>query len=135
MDQRTLLATLAALCVTAAMLAQQLPAPQTPNPPLFKGEKPKKEDNTRSVSGVVRDADDNLTNGAIVKIKDTKSLAIRSFITKEDGAYNFQGLSNSVDYELHAETRDGDTSATKTLTVYDNRKAAIINLKLEAKKK
>jgi hypothetical protein len=124
-------------CLAAAALmapAQQLPAPQTPNPPLFKGEKPKKDDASRSVSGVVRDAEDKLASGAIVKIKDTKSLAIRSFITKDDGAYNFQGLSASVDYEIKAESREAGSSPTKVLSVYDNRKAAIINLKLEAKK-
>lgn len=124
------------LCASATfgLVAQQLPAPQTPNPPLFKGEKPKKDDASRAVSGVVRDADDKLLTGAIVKLKDTKSLAIRSFITKDDGAYNFQGLSTSVDYEIKAETREGASSATKVLTVYDTRKAAVINLKIEAQK-
>ncbi len=115
-------------------MGQQLPAPETKNPPLFKGERPKKEDTSRAVSGVVRDAEDKLLAGAIVKIKDTKTLTIRSFITKDDGAYNFQGLSQSVDYEIKAETREGAASPTKILTVYDNRKAAIINLKLENKK-
>jgi hypothetical protein len=38
-----------------------------------------------------------------------------------------------VDYELKAESREGASSATKVLSVYDNRKAAVINLKLEAK--
>ncbi|MDX2269597.1 MAG: carboxypeptidase-like regulatory domain-containing protein [Bryobacter sp.] len=132
---RALLASAILFAFASLVGAQQLPAPQTPNPPLFKGERPKKEENTRSVSGVVRDPSDNLKGGAIVKLKDTKSLAIRSFITKDDGAYNFQGLSNSVNYELKAESREGEESSTKTLTVYDNRKAAIINLKLEAKKK
>jgi hypothetical protein len=121
------------IAVATVLIAQQSPAPQTPNPPLFKGDKPKKEDNSRTVSGTVRDAEDKLAAGAIVKLKDTKSLAIRSFITKDDGAYNFQGLSASVDYELKAESREGASSATKVLSVYDNRKAAVINLKLEAK--
>ncbi len=119
---------------TIGLVAQQLPAPQTPNPPLFKGEKPKKDDASRAISGVVRDPDDKLLADAIVKLKDTKTLSIRSFITKDDGAYNFQGLSASVDYEIKAETRDGASSATKVLTVYDTRKAAVINLKIEAKK-
>lgn len=125
----------AAVAVVGIVVAQELPSPQTPkNPPLFKGEKPKKEDGTRVVSGTVRDADDKVLADAIVKLKDTKSLSIRSFITKDDGAYSFQGLSASVDYELKAETRDGASSATKVLTVYDTRKAAVINLKIEAKK-
>ncbi len=135
MTRRILPALFAALVVGVAVsAAQQLPAPQTPNPPLFKGEKPKKEDGSRSVSGAVRDAGDALAADIIVKIKDTKTLAIRSFITKDDGAYSFQGLSSGVDYEIKAESRDGAASPTKILSVYDNRKMAVINLKLEPKK-
>lgn len=116
------------------LTAQETPAPTPKNPPLFKGDKPKKDDGTRSVHGVVRDPGDNLVDGAVVKVKDTKTLAIRSYITKADGAYSFQGLSVGTDYELKAEVRDGASSATKVLTVYDNRREAVINLKLEAKK-
>jgi hypothetical protein len=119
--------------VSNFLLAQERPAPTVPNPPLFKGEKPKKDDNTRMVAGVVRDANDNAAEGAIVKLKDMKSLAIRSFLTKADGTYSFQGLSNGIDYELRAE-REGVNSPVKILTVFDNRRQAVINLKLEAKK-
>lgn len=136
MNRQTLISAItgiALLAMAAILPAQERPVPQTPNPPLFKGEKPKKEDNTRVVAGVVRDGDDNLVEGAIVKLKDTKSLAIRSFLTKADGAYSFQGLSNGIDYELRAE-REGASSSTKVLTVFDNRKQAVINLKIEPKK-
>lgn len=123
----------AALSTAAFGLAQLVPKQNTP--PLFKGEKPRKEDEakTRSLSGVVRDEKDNSADGAVVQLKDTKSLQVRSFITKEDGNYHFHGLSADVDYQVKAE-RAGASSAIRTLTVFDSRKAAIINLKLEPKK-
>ena len=122
------------LAAAASLIAQETAPPATKNPPLFKGDKPKKDDGMRMVGGVVRDAEDKLKEGAVVKLKDTKSLAIRSYITKDDGGYSFQGLSVGIDYELRAETREGAASPTKILSVYDNRREAVMNLKLEAKK-
>lgn len=122
------------LAASASLIAQETAPPATKNPPLFKGDKPKKDDGMRMVGGVVRDAEDKLKEGAVVKLKDTKSLAIRSYITKDDGGYSFQGLSVGIDYELRAETREGAASPTKILSVYDNRREAVMNLKLEARK-
>lgn len=121
--------------VAVAGLAQQSAPPTPKNPPLFGGsKKDKNEDaNTRSVQGAVRDAKENAVEGAVVKLKDTKSLQVRSFITKADGNYSFQGLSTNVDYELRADRGDA-SSDPKTLSVFDGRKAATINLKLESKK-
>ena len=42
-------------------------------------------------------------SGAVVQLKDTKSLQIRSFYTQKDGSYHFAGLSTNIDYELRAE--------------------------------
>lgn len=109
--------------------------PQQRTPPLFRGEKrPKDEEaKNRSLSGVVRDVSENAADSAIVQLKDTKSRQVRSFITKEDGAYHFHGLSADVDYEVKAQ-RKGLSSDTKTLSEFDSRKAAVINLKLDQKK-
>jgi hypothetical protein len=71
-------------------------------------------------------------SGAVVQLKDTKTLQVRSFITQQDGAYHFAGLSTNVDYELKAE-HEGASSGTKTLSVFDGRKNASINLKLDKK--
>lgn len=124
---------LAAALGAGAFALTQL-VPKQNNPPFFKGEKRKNDDSkNRSLSGVVRDEKDSVADSAIVQLKDTKSLQVRSFITKEDGAYHFHGLSADVDYQIKAE-RQGSTSGVKTLSVFDSRKAAIINLKLEPKK-
>jgi hypothetical protein len=90
------------------------------------------EANLRTVQGVVTDAQDHLVNGAVVQLKNTKSLQIRSFITKENGSYYFHSLSTDVDYELRADYQ-GATSGSKTLSLFDNRKQAVLNLKLGSK--
>ena len=69
----------------------------------------------------------------MVQLKNTKSLQVRSFITQSEGTYYFLGLSTDVDYELKAEFQRS-ASSVKTLSVYDSRKKAIINLKVEPKK-
>ncbi|MDX1979711.1 MAG: carboxypeptidase-like regulatory domain-containing protein [Bryobacteraceae bacterium] len=127
------LASATGLMAASLLLGQMVPKQDTP--PLFKGERRPKdqEGKSRSLSGVVRDEKDNPAEGAIVQLKDTKSLQVRSFITKEDGNYHFHGLSSDIDYQVKAE-RQATASGVKTLSVYDSRKAAIINLKLEAKK-
>jgi len=90
------------------------------------------EATVRSVQGAVTDADGNQVEGAVVHLKNTKTLQIRSYITKNDGTYSFHGLSTNVDYELRAE-HQGASSDVKTLSVFDSRRNAVINLKLNRK--
>src|ERR1041385_1811148 len=97
--------------------------------------KKKKADPTRSVQGVVSAADDSAVKGAIVQLKNTKTLQIRSFITQDNGAYYFHELSPDVEYELTAEDqKNGTSSSTKKLSSFDSQKVATINLKLNPKK-
>jgi hypothetical protein len=84
----------------------------------------------RTLSGEVLMPDDSPAEGAVVQVKNLKTLQIRSFITQKDGKYNFQNLSSSVDYEIRATWKD-HASPKRMLTVYDSRLDAIINLKLE----
>jgi hypothetical protein len=98
----------------------------------FAAAKKGEDKNVRAVQGTVTDANDNSVDGAIVQLKDTKTLQIRSFITKDKGAYYFHGLSPDIDYELRADY-NGTSSSTKTLSSFDSRKQAIINLQLAKK--
>jgi hypothetical protein len=95
--------------------------------------KKKNEEPNRSVRGMVITPEDAAVSGAVVYLKNTKTLQIRSFITQENGTYSFRGLSPDTDYELRAE-HQGTSSGTKTLSSFDSRKEATINLKLNAKK-
>src|SRR3990172_3481998 len=82
-----------------------------------KGEAP----NIRMVQGTVADSQGNAVEGAVVQLKNTKNLQIRSFITKEHGAYYFHNLDANVDYELKAEHQD-QASNVRTLSAFDSRK-------------
>ena len=93
----------------------------------------KKAENTRSVQGTVTVADGSLVNGAVVQLKNTKTLQVRSFITKDDGTYHFYDLSPDIDYELKADYQ-GASSSTKTLSSFDSQKQSTLNLKLNPKK-
>jgi hypothetical protein len=72
-------------------------------------------------------------NGAVVQLKNTKTLQIRSFITKDDGTYHFYDLSPDIDYELKADYQ-GASSSTKKLSSFDSRTQTILNLKLNPQK-
>ncbi len=90
-------------------------------------------DQTRSVVGSVHDGSDAAISGAVVYIKNTKTLAIKSFITEQDGSFRFHALSPNIDYELYAEY-NGQRSGTKTLSSFDSRKEVNMTLKVDVKK-
>jgi hypothetical protein len=85
---------------------------------------------TRSVQGVVTDASGKPVTGAVVQLKDTKSLQIRSYRTEADGSFHFAGLSTNVEYELEAKN-ESVSSGKKSLTVFNSQKIATVNLKLK----
>jgi hypothetical protein len=67
----------------------------------------------------------------VVHLKNTRTLAIKTYITEPDGSYRFSALSPNVDYELYAEYQGGH-SDTKTLSAFDNRKQVTMTLKIKA---
>jgi hypothetical protein len=96
--------------------------------------KDKEEDKLRMVQGVVTDMQDNPLVGAVVQLKNSKTLQVRSFITQENGTYQFHGLDPNVDYLLKADYQ-GASSPWKTLSSFDSRKQATMNLKVPTNKK
>lgn len=113
-------------CVSFLCVALTIPA-------VAQKDKQKEDPTLRSVEGTVTDEMDNPLSGAVVQLKNVKTLQIRSFITQGDGKYYFQGLSTNVDYELRA-SHNGKSSPPKTLSSFDSRKRAIINLKVQSRK-
>ena len=87
---------------------------------------------TRSIEGTILGAGSTPVPGAIVLLKDTKTLQVRSFIAQNDGKYHFYGLSADINYELRAEA-NGLTSPRKTVSVFDSHKIVKLNLKLKKK--
>ena len=80
----------------------------------------------------MKSVDGQIVEGAVVQIKNTKSMQVRSFITKADGIFTFTGLSTAVDYEIRAAAK-GWESPVRTVSTFDDRKRVIVNLKLESK--
>lgn len=86
---------------------------------------------TRTLQGQVMKGGDAPLPGAVVYLKNTKTLAIRTFVSDDKGNYRFASLSPNVDYEIYAEYK-GAKSDTKTLSAFDSRSTATINLKVNA---
>lgn len=84
----------------------------------------------RSLQGQVMNDADAALPASVVYLKNTKTLAVKTFIADKDGNYRFNALSPNVDYEVYAE-KDGKKSDTKTLSSFDSRKQATINLKIK----
>jgi len=89
---------------------------------------------TRAIEGVVLSAAGAPAAGAIVLLKDSKTLQVRSYIAQPDGKYHFYGLSTDVNWQLRAEA-GGMTSKTRTVSVFDSHEKVRLNLKLDKKKK
>jgi hypothetical protein len=102
------------------------------NPDFFKKlpETNPKDLPSRELNGIVRDAYDNPVKGAIVTLTNLKTKAARSFITKEDGRYNFDRVVKADDYEVRARFRGRD-SETKKLSTYDPRDKPVLNLRFD----
>src|SRR5438309_900450 len=85
---------------------------------------------SRTLVGHVFDRQDAPVVKAIVYLKNTKTLVIKTYITDTDGSYRFPALSPNVDYEVHAEF-NGTRSDTKTVSSFDSRKQFNITLRLK----
>lgn len=88
------------------------------------------EGQLRTVIGHVFNAQNQPLQKAVVHLKNTRTLAIKTYITEADGSYRFSALSPNVDYELYAE-HNGAHSDTKTVSAFDNRKQVDITLRIK----
>lgn len=119
---RRLLFALCCFCLTLPLAAQWT-----------NQKKDKRRDTSiRNLQGVVTLPDGAPVRGAVVKLKNLKTLQVTSFITPEDGKYGFQNLSSNIDYEVRADFNEL-SSDKRTLSVFDSRLDAVINLPLAAK--
>jgi hypothetical protein len=89
---------------------------------------------TRSIEGTVLDARGSAVGKAVVLLKDTKTLQVRSYLAQPDGKYHFYGLSSDINYEVRAQA-NGMTSPIKTVSVFDSHQIVILNLKVNKKLK
>jgi protocatechuate 3,4-dioxygenase beta subunit len=107
---------LAALCLAGCLAAVQGRAADT----------------VRTLSGHVLDSANQPLYKAVVYLKNTKTLVIRTYITEKDGSFRFSALSPNVDYEVYAD-HQGDRSDVKTLSAFDNRKKIVFTLRVHSR--
>jgi carboxypeptidase family protein len=95
--------------------------------PFLLGQMPASQRQLRRIEGTVRDENGSPLNFAVVQLKNTSTLMVRSYRTRRDGAYRFSRTDSSVDYDLSAEYR-GVRSAVKTVSKFDGRPVVVVDL-------
>ena len=85
---------------------------------------------SRDLSGAVFDKTRHPVSGAVVYLTNTRSLAIRTYITGDGGFYRFNHLSPDVEYQVRAEAI-GHKSPVKTLSSFDAHRQPRINLEFK----
>ncbi len=100
---------------------------------VLSAQKTKKEEDSsiRTLQGTVLDGE-NPVQQAVVQLKDTRTLEVLSFITKEDGTYHFANLKTEIEYEVKA-SHGGLSTDWKRVSIFDTRKVVVVNLHLEKK--
>jgi protocatechuate 3,4-dioxygenase beta subunit len=101
--------------------------------PLAAQEDKKAEAQLRTVHGSVLDKDETPVPSSVVYLLNAKTQAVKTYISDDAGAYRFSGLDPNVDYEIHAE-HDDLQSSTRTVSSFDSRKDIEVILKLAHKK-
>jgi Carboxypeptidase regulatory-like domain len=85
----------------------------------------------RVVQGKVELASGGVAKGAIVYLKNGKTLEVRTYISTADGSYRFGQLNPDANYTVWAEYQ-GKKSKEKTISSFDTKKVFNIPLKIDA---
>jgi Carboxypeptidase regulatory-like domain len=85
----------------------------------------------RVVQGKVELSSGGMVKGAIVYIKNGKTLEVRTYISTADGSYRFGQLSPDADYTVWAEYQ-GKKSKERTISSFDTKKVFNIPLRIDA---
>lgn len=74
----------------------------------------------RTIEGRVNSKDSAPLKGAVVYLKDSRTLAVKSFISDDEGSFHFGQLSQNTDYEVYAEFQ-GKRSKSKKISSFDSK--------------
>ena len=119
-----------AIAFGASALAQvNLPLNGSSSEPAAKRTRP----TSKTLTGTVTDKADQPIQGAVVYLKNAKTLVVKSFFTQENGSYRFPQLLLNTDYEVWAE-KDGKKSDSKSVSQFDDRFTPTVNLRINMDK-
>ena len=90
-----------------------------------------KETPTRTVKGLVASETDQPLAKAVVQLKNTKTLDVRSYHTDDQGRFYFSGLDLNVDYEVRA-IADGYKPKTRRVSTFDDRNELFYEFRLKS---
>jgi hypothetical protein len=85
---------------------------------------------TRVVQGKVELGNGGPIKGAIVYLKNAKTLEVRTYISTDDGSFRFGQLNPDASYAVWAE-HQGRKSKEKGVSSFDNKKVFNLTLKIE----
>ena len=89
----------------------------------------KKDPTQRLIEGTVTDKGSKPLPGAVVYLKDAKTLALKSYLADDTGHFRFAQLSLDTDYELWA-TMNGKHSKTRSISSFNSKPTLDYTLKL-----
>ncbi len=87
----------------------------------------------RTVDGKVVGKDDAPLSGAVVYLKDSKSMSVKTYITDDAGHFHFGQLGQNLDYELWAESGNM-RSKSKSISSFDSKNNYYFTLKVDKAK-
>ena len=88
---------------------------------------------SKMLTGTVTDKAEQPISGAVVYLKNSKTLVVKSFFTQQDGSYRFPQLGLNTDFEIWAE-KDGKKSDNKSISQFDDRFTPTVNLRIDLNK-
>jgi hypothetical protein len=119
------LVVLAGVMFAVTVAAAQLPAPG------FREVK-ERTPQTRTLTGMVSNQHGSPLGDSVVYLTNTRTMGVKTYIVGKDGLYRFPALSPNIDYQVYAQYQSRK-SDTKTLSSFDSRPNAVINLRVEVK--
>jgi hypothetical protein len=87
----------------------------------------------RVVDGKVVGKTETAISGAVVYLKDSRSLTMKTYITDDAGHFHFGQLSQNTDYELWA-VSNGTRSKSRTISSFDDKSGYNFTLKIDTAK-
>ena len=87
----------------------------------------------RAVQGRVTNKEDAAIVGAVVYLKDTRSLSVKSYLTDDQGHFHFGQLADGADYEIWAE-QNGKRSSSKNISQFNSKLDIQFTLKIDTSK-